>query len=74
MVWKQPKQYFEEGCQGIGGGGGSWILVKDSIFSYFSVDIIDKNHEDILWVSFTNISDPEHVRNICSCYLPPVRH
>ena len=32
----------------VRGSGGVGVLVKQSMFDRFSVDIVDKNHEDIL--------------------------
>ena len=55
----------------VRGSGGVGILVKDSTFSTFSIDIVDKQHEDILWISFTNINNPDYVFYVCVCYLPP---
>ena len=53
------------------GSGGVGILVKDSMFQKFSITCVDRQHEDILWVSFTNIDNPDHVFYVCVCYLPP---
>ncbi len=47
------------------------MLVKESVFDRFSVDIVDKNHKDILWIACTQISNPEKIVFICVCYLPP---
>ena len=47
--------------------GGVRILVKDSILTYLSVVCVD---EDIIWMSFTGIKDPDQVFNVCACYLP----
>jgi len=47
------------------------VLVKESRFDRFSVDIVDKNHEDILWIACTQKSNPEKIVFICVCYLPP---
>lgn len=46
------------------------MLVKESMFDRFSIDIVDKRYEDILWVTCTQIDNPENVVFICVCYLP----
>ena len=51
--------------------GGVGILFKDSFFEEYSVDIVDKTHEDIMWVSCTHFTNLEHMLFICACYLPP---
>ena len=55
----------------VRGSGGVGVLVKESRFDRFSVDIVDKNHEDILWIACTQKSNPEKIVFICVCYLPP---
>lgn len=35
----------------VRGSGGVGPLVKDSMFDRFSADIVDKSHEDILWIA-----------------------
>ena len=47
------------------------MLVKESMFDRFSIDIVDKSHEDILWIACTQISNPDKIVFICVCYLPP---
>ena len=55
----------------VRGSGGVGVLVKESMFDRFSIDIVDKSHEDILWIACTQISNPENIVFICVCYLPP---
>jgi len=55
----------------VRGSGGVGILIKDSLFNKYSIDIVDKNYEDIIWVSCTQTKDPYQVLYICVCYLPP---
>ena len=55
----------------VRGSGGVGILIKDSLFNKYSIDIVDKNYEDIIWVSCTQTKDPDQVLYICVCYLPP---
>ena len=55
----------------VRGSGGVGVLVKESMFDGFSVDIVDKNHEDIIWIACTQISNPEKIVFICVCYLLP---
>ena len=50
---------------------GLGVLVKDSILTYYSLDILDRQHEDILRVLFTGTFNLQQVFNVCSCYLPP---
>ena len=45
------------------------MLVKVSMFDRFSVDSVDKKYEDILWVTWTQIVNPDNVVFICACYL-----
>ena len=47
------------------------MLVKESMFDRFSIDIVNKSHEDILWIACTQISNPDKIVFICVCYLPP---
>ena len=39
----------------VRGSGGVGVLVKESMFDRFSIDIVDKSHEDILWLACTQI-------------------
>ena len=55
----------------VRGSGGVGVLVKESMFDRFSIDIVDKSHEDILWIACTQISNPDKIVFICVCYLPP---
>ena len=43
----------------VRGSGGVGLLIKDSMFNHFSIDIVDKQHEDILWTSFSYINNPD---------------
>ena len=56
----------------IRGSGGVGILVKESLFDSFSIDVVDKKYEDILWIACTQIGNPENTLYVCVCYLPPV--
>ena len=47
------------------------MLVKESMFDRFSIDIVDKRYEHILWVTCTEIDNPKNVVFICVCYLLP---
>ena len=52
------------------GSGGCGILVKDSLLTQFTYNIIDNTIEGLLGVKFTNkITDFTFV--VYSCYLPP---
>ena len=55
----------------IRGSGGVGVLIKESMFNRFSIDTVDKRYEDILWISCTQIDNPDNVIFICVCYLPP---
>ena len=55
----------------VRGSGGVGVLVKESMFDRFSIDIVDKRYEDILWITCTQLNNPENVLFICVCYLPP---
>ena len=55
----------------VRGSGGVGILFKDSFFEEYSVDIVGKTHEDIMWISCTHFTNLEHTLFICTCYLPP---
>lgn len=51
----------------------SCILVKGSLFDSFSIDIVDKTNEGILWIACTQIGNPENtLYNMCICHLPPI--
>ena len=56
----------------IRGSRGVGILVKDSLFDSFSIGIVDKKNEDILWIACTQIGNPENTLYMCICYMPPI--
>ncbi|MDA8031503.1 MAG: endonuclease/exonuclease/phosphatase family protein, partial [Alphaproteobacteria bacterium] len=55
----------------VRGSGGVGVLVKESMFDRFSIDVVDKRHEDILWLACTQINNPDNTIFIGVCYLPP---
>ena len=44
------------------------MLVKESMFDKFSIDIVDKRYEAILWVTCTQIDNPDKVIFICESH------
>jgi len=52
------------------GSGGVAILVKNSVFVNFSVNVIDRDQEGILGIQLTN-KETGFVCVVFSCYLPP---
>lgn len=52
--------------RGVRGSGGVGILIKDSFFNNLSVDIVNKSHEDIMWVPGTQTRDPDQALYICT--------
>lgn len=60
-----------EHVNAIRGSGGVGFLVRNSLLTFFRVDILDKEHEDILWIKLTSRTDSDTVFCICVCYLPP---
>ena len=53
------------------GSGGVGILVKESVLETHEIFIIEKVHEDIIWVKIQEKEDPTNYMYICSCYLSP---
>ncbi|XP_033731041.1 uncharacterized protein LOC117320594, partial [Pecten maximus] len=45
------------------------MLIKNSLYARYTVDVVDKSNEDILWVRFRNNIDRDLY--LCVCYLPP---
>ena len=52
------------------GSGGVAILVKDSIFKLYTINVIDKSHDGILGLEFKHKVLQKTIV-IFSCYLPP---
>ena len=52
------------------GSGGVGVLVKDRLFKYYSISILQSDFEGILWVQFIGLEDRESFC-LCVCYLPP---
>ena len=50
--------------------GGVGILVKNSLFSLFKVEVFEKSHEGIIGLKFVNNFDNSYIIIFC-CYLPP---
>ena len=53
------------------GSGGVGVLLKNSFLSNNSIDMIDREHEDILWITVSNNATGVKLC-ICVAYLPPV--
>jgi len=52
------------------GSGGVGFLVKDSCIDHYLVNILDDNHDDVLWLKFTDKITGSSFCT-CVCYLPP---
>ncbi len=46
------------------------ILVRDTVFKHFTVTVVEKGHEGILWIQLINRQNKATL-GVCSCYLPP---
>ena len=46
------------------------ILVKDSLFSTYTINVIDESFQDILAIELKHIFT-DHIIVVYSCYLPP---
>ena len=46
------------------------ILVKDSFFSTYTINVIDKSFQDILAIQLKHVYT-DHIIVVYSCYLPP---
>lgn len=55
----------------VSGSGGVGVLVKQSLTSHYLVELIDRNHEGILWIKFTDKVDHDFSFLICAVYLLP---
>lgn len=53
--------------------GGVGFRIKNSIFEYFEVHILDKSRDDILWIYLKSVNDPNLVLDFSVCYLQPER-
>ena len=53
------------------GSGGVGILVKDEVFAHFSIEILDKGTEGILWLYLKSLHDDTSFC-LAVCYLPPM--
>jgi hypothetical protein len=54
----------------VRGSGGVGILVRDSVLKYFTVTVVEKGHDGILWIQLINKRNKETL-GVCVCYLPP---
>ena len=54
------------------GSGGVCLFMKDDILIFYSVSIVDKSTEDIMWVKLVNKVTLSSTF-ICVCYLSPER-
>ena len=52
------------------GSGGTGILVKNSLFNVFDINVIDKTFDGIIGIRIVD-KISEHSFVIFSCYLPP---
>ena len=52
------------------GSGGVGILVRNTLLRDYSVSVLDKTCEGILWIQFKGKENAEDF-NVCVCYLPP---
>ena len=55
----------------VSSSGGVGLLIKSELMRKFEVVILDKSHEDILWVNLVCKEDESKCFPMCVCYLPP---
>jgi hypothetical protein len=53
------------------GSGGIGILVTETLFSAFDINVVEDNYEGIMWLQFKERSSGD-VFYCCVCYLPPI--
>ena len=54
----------------VRGSGGAGLLVKRWILQDWSVEVVDVQLEDVMWVKFQQ-KQTSHVFFVVVCYLPP---
>ena len=54
------------------GSGGVGLLVRDYLFNFYNVHVIDHTMEGALWIKFSAVNAAVSFI-ICVCYLPPER-
>ncbi len=54
----------------VRGSGGVGILVRDNVLKHFTVAVVEKGHEGILWIELINMENKTTL-GICVCYWPP---
>ena len=47
-----------------------WFLIENTFASNYTIQVLDKSHEGILWINFKHILTGSSF-NLCVCYLPP---
>ena len=55
-------------CRGSGGVG---LFVRNSVYDFFKVSLLNNDNEEMLWLKMSSICVP--ILNLCLCisYLPP---
>ena len=53
------------------GSGGVCFLIHERVLKSFTVKVLDKTFEGILWIQLTNKHDSSVNFVLCACYLPP---
>ena len=53
------------------GSGGVGVLIRDDILYRYTVEVIDSDVEDVMWVKMSSTQDEKTRLMIAVCYIPP---